>query len=61
MLKCGQFISKSYVFGGLFCFLVSNFCNKSMNNIYDGINESDAFGIYVYVISILVICLDCLA
>jgi hypothetical protein len=41
MSKCRQFISKSYVCGGLFCFLVSNFCNKSMNNICDGINEND--------------------
>jgi hypothetical protein len=40
--KCGQFIGKGYVCGGLFHFLVSNFCNKSMNNICDGINESDA-------------------
>jgi hypothetical protein len=28
--------------GGLFHFSVSNFCNKSVNNIFDGINESDA-------------------
>jgi hypothetical protein len=38
-------------------FLVSDCYNKSVNNICDGINESD--DIYVYVISILVICLDC--
>jgi transposase InsO family protein len=30
------------VCGGLFHFSVSNFCNKSMNNICDGINKSDA-------------------
>jgi transposase InsO family protein len=30
------------VCGGLFYFSISNFCNKSMNNICDGINESDA-------------------
>jgi hypothetical protein len=40
--KCGQFISKGYVCGGLFRFSVSDFCNKSVNNICDGINESDA-------------------
>jgi hypothetical protein len=42
MSKCGQFIGKSYVCGGLLRFSVSNFCNKSVNNIYDGINQSDA-------------------
>jgi hypothetical protein len=40
--KCGQFIGKGYVCAGLFRFSVSDFYNKSMNNIYDGINESDA-------------------
>jgi hypothetical protein len=40
--KCGQFIGKGYVYGGLLRFLVSDFCNKSVNNICDGINESDA-------------------
>jgi hypothetical protein len=40
--KCGQFIGKGYVCRSLFHFLVSDFCNKSVNNIYDGINESDA-------------------
>jgi hypothetical protein len=40
--KCGQFIGKGYVCGGLFRFLVSECCNKSVNNICDGINESDA-------------------
>jgi hypothetical protein len=42
MSKCGQFISKGYVCRGLFCFSVSDFCNKFVNNICDGINESDA-------------------
>jgi hypothetical protein len=42
MLKCGQFISKGYVRRGLFHFSVSDFCNKSVNNICDRINESDA-------------------
>jgi hypothetical protein len=28
--------------GGLFRFSVSDFCNKSVNNICHGINESDA-------------------
>jgi hypothetical protein len=42
MSKCVQFISKAYVCGGLFYFSVSDFCNKSVNNICDGINESDA-------------------
>jgi hypothetical protein len=40
--KCGQFTSKGYVCGGLFCFSVSDFYNKSVNNICDGINENDA-------------------
>jgi hypothetical protein len=40
--KCGQFIGKGYVCGGFFHFFVSDFCNKSVNNISDGINESDA-------------------
>jgi hypothetical protein len=40
--KYGQFIGKGYVCGGLFCFLVSDCCNKFVNNICDGINESDA-------------------
>jgi hypothetical protein len=40
--KCGQFIGKDYVCGCLFRFSVSDFCNKSVNNICDGINESDA-------------------
>jgi hypothetical protein len=42
VLKCGQFIGKGYVCGGLFRFSISDFCNKSMNNICVGINESDA-------------------
>jgi hypothetical protein len=42
MLKCGQFIGKGYVCGYFFHFSVSDFCNKSVNNICDGINESDA-------------------
>jgi hypothetical protein len=42
MSKCGQFIGKGYVCGGLFHFSVSDFCNKSVKNIYDGINGSDA-------------------
>jgi hypothetical protein len=41
VLKCAQFIGKGYVCGGLFRFLVSDFYNKSANNICDGINESD--------------------
>jgi hypothetical protein len=42
MSKCGQFIGKGYVCEGLFRFSVSDFCNKYVNNICDGINESDA-------------------
>jgi hypothetical protein len=41
VLKCAQFIGKGYVCGGLFHFLVSDFYNKSANNICDDINESD--------------------
>jgi hypothetical protein len=40
--NCKQFIGKCYVCGRLFRFLVSYFCNKYLNNICDGINESDA-------------------
>jgi hypothetical protein len=40
--KCGQFIGKGYVCGGLFRFSVSDCCNKFVNNICDDINESDA-------------------
>jgi hypothetical protein len=40
--KCEQFIGKGYECGGLFHFSVSDFYNKSVNNICDGINESDA-------------------
>jgi hypothetical protein len=40
--KYGQFIGKCYVCGVLFHFLVSDFCNKSVNNICVGINESGA-------------------
>jgi hypothetical protein len=42
MSKCGQFIGKGYVCGSLFHFSISDFCNKFVNNICDGINESDA-------------------
>jgi hypothetical protein len=49
--KCEHFIGKGYVCRGLFRFSISDFCNKSTNNICDGINESDAsFDIHVYVI-----------
>jgi hypothetical protein len=40
--KCGQFIGKGYVCEGLFRFLVFECYNKSVNNICDDINESDA-------------------
>jgi hypothetical protein len=40
--KCGQFIGKGYECGGLFRFSVLDYCNKSVNLISDGINESDA-------------------
>jgi hypothetical protein len=40
--KCEQFIGKGYVCESLFRFSVSDCYNKSMNNICDGINESDA-------------------
>jgi hypothetical protein len=42
MTKCGQFIGKGYMCGGLFRFSVFDFCNKFVNNICDGINESNA-------------------
>jgi hypothetical protein len=42
MSKCGQFIGKGYMCGGSFRFSVSDFCNKVVNSICDGINESDA-------------------
>jgi hypothetical protein len=40
--NCGQFIDKGYECGGLFRFSISDFCNKSVNNICDNINESYA-------------------
>jgi hypothetical protein len=40
--KFGQFIDKDYVCGGLFHFSVSDFYNKSVKNICDDINKSDA-------------------
>jgi hypothetical protein len=40
--KCGQFIDKGYGCGSLFYFSVSDFCNKSVNNICNNINESGA-------------------
>jgi hypothetical protein len=38
----GQFIGKGYMCGSLFRFSVSDFYNKSVNNIFGDINESDA-------------------
>jgi hypothetical protein len=43
MSKCGQFIGKGYECGGLFHFSVLDYCNKFVNLISDGINESNAF------------------
>jgi hypothetical protein len=40
--KSRQLFGKGYECGDLFRFFVSDFYNKSMNNICDGINESDA-------------------
>jgi hypothetical protein len=40
--KCGQFIGKGYRCRGLFRFSVLDYCNKFVNLISDGINESDA-------------------
>jgi hypothetical protein len=60
VLKCGEFIGKGYVGGGLFRFLVSGFCNKSVNNICDGINESDASVWHSRLCHLnFVVCLDC--
>jgi hypothetical protein len=42
MSKCGQFIGKGYECRGLFHFSVSEYYNKSVNLIFDGINESVA-------------------
>jgi hypothetical protein len=42
MSKCGQFIGKGNECGGMLCFSVSDFCNKSVNNFCDRINESYA-------------------
>jgi hypothetical protein len=41
-LKCGRFISKGCECKGLFRFFAFGYCNKSVNNICDGSNESDA-------------------
>jgi hypothetical protein len=40
--KCGQFIGKYYESRGLFHFSISDFYNKSVNNICDSINEINA-------------------
>jgi hypothetical protein len=40
--KCEQFIGKGYECGSLFRFSVSDYYNKSVNLISDGINGSDA-------------------
>jgi hypothetical protein len=37
--KHGQFIGKGYECGGLFCFSLLDFCNKSVNHICDGVND----------------------
>lgn len=42
MSKCGQFIGKGHQYGGMFHFLVSDFYNKYVNFVPDGVNERDA-------------------
>jgi hypothetical protein len=37
--KHGQFVGKGYDSGGLFCFSLDEFCNKSMNHICGGVND----------------------
>jgi hypothetical protein len=37
--KHGKFIGKGYECGGLFRFSLSDFCNKSVNHICDGVND----------------------
>jgi hypothetical protein len=37
--KHGQFIGKGYGCGGLFCFSLSDFCNKFVNHICGGVND----------------------
>jgi hypothetical protein len=37
--KHGQFIGKGYECGGLFCFSLSDFCNKSVNHICGGVSD----------------------
>jgi hypothetical protein len=56
VLKCEQFIGKGYVCRGLFRFSVSDFCNKSVYNICNGINESNALGL-IMVVNISLMCL----
>lgn len=40
--KDGQFIGKGYECICMFHFSVSDFCNKPINFIYDGLDENDA-------------------
>jgi hypothetical protein len=42
MSKHGQFISKGYDCGGLFCLSLAYFCNKSINHICSTINDSSS-------------------
>ena len=37
--RYGQFICKGYDSGGLFCFSLSNFCNKVVNHVCDSDNS----------------------
>jgi hypothetical protein len=37
--KHGQFIGKGYECGGSFCFLLSDFCNKSVNHICGSVSD----------------------
>jgi hypothetical protein len=37
--KHGQFIGKGYECGGLFRFSLSDFCNKFVNHICDGVSD----------------------
>ena len=39
MSKHGQFLGKGYECGGLFCFSLADFCNKSVNHICGTIND----------------------
>ena len=40
MSNYGSFTGKGYECGGLFCFSLFDFCNKSVNHIYGNVDDN---------------------